>query len=239
MRCGVCGGGYTVIGKDRHGCATRRRKGTCGNARTITRQEIEGRVLQGLKERLLAPDRVAEFVSALQDEVAAARGRAKREEASRSKKLAEVERKVASMVKAIEDGFYEPWMKERIAALRAERDSLRAVPESDADAATLDVLAHPALPDLYRRKVEELESVLEGPDREEAMGLIRAMIEKVELHPRAEGRGLDAVLFGDLAAILAACSWVQTARRPGPFLDPGRQLSVVAGTGFEPVTFRL
>ena len=69
MTCGCCGGGYTIIGKDRYGCATRRQKGTCDNARTITRQEIEARVLVGLKERLLAPDLVAEFIAAVQDEV--------------------------------------------------------------------------------------------------------------------------------------------------------------------------
>src|SRR5262249_5536719 len=47
--CGECGGGYTIMGKDRYGCATRRAKGTCGNAKTITRQKIESRVLGGLK----------------------------------------------------------------------------------------------------------------------------------------------------------------------------------------------
>ncbi len=38
--CGVCGGGYTIIGKDRYGCAARRDKGTCANARTIGRAAI-------------------------------------------------------------------------------------------------------------------------------------------------------------------------------------------------------
>ena len=71
--CGCCGGGYTIIGKDRYGCATRRQKGSCENARTITRQEIETRVLVGLKERLLAPDLVAKIVAAVQDEVERAR----------------------------------------------------------------------------------------------------------------------------------------------------------------------
>ncbi len=33
------------------------------------------------------------------------------------------------------------------------------------------------------------------------MDLIRSMIERVELRPRAEARSLDAVLHGDLAAI--------------------------------------
>ena len=59
LECGCCGGGYTIIGKDRYGCATLRAKGTCANQRTIMRQHIETRVLSGLKERLLAPELVA------------------------------------------------------------------------------------------------------------------------------------------------------------------------------------
>ena len=39
LECGHCGGGYTIMGRDRYGCATRRSKGTCENSRTVTRQE--------------------------------------------------------------------------------------------------------------------------------------------------------------------------------------------------------
>ncbi len=42
-------------------CATHRTKGTCTNERTIMRQEIEGRILDGLKHRLMAPELFKEF----------------------------------------------------------------------------------------------------------------------------------------------------------------------------------
>ncbi len=58
---GLCGAGYTIVGKDRYGCAAQKNQGTCGNARTILRAEIENRVLAGLKERLLAPELFREF----------------------------------------------------------------------------------------------------------------------------------------------------------------------------------
>ena len=63
----------------------------------------------------------------------------------------------------------------------------------------------------------------------EAMELIRSMIERVDLHPREGGTGLDAILHGDLAAILAACAGAQKANAPD-LAATGRQLSVVAGT---------
>ena len=67
--CGCCGGAYTIIGKDRYGCATRRMKQTCANGTTISRQKLEARVLTGLKERLCAPDLIHAFVTAYRHEV--------------------------------------------------------------------------------------------------------------------------------------------------------------------------
>jgi len=60
LKCGCCGGGFTIVAQDRYGCATRRAKGTCDNGATVSRQEIEARVLEGLKERLMAPELVRE-----------------------------------------------------------------------------------------------------------------------------------------------------------------------------------
>ena len=135
------------------------------------------------------------------------------------------------MLTAIEDGLYEPAHEGAPggAAGREGQTSRQMRPEpAEAD---LQVLLHPRLPDLYRRKVEALERVLDGPDRAEAMDLIRSMIERVELRPRADGdKGLDAVLFGDLAAILAASAGADKQKLPGAGGPPGSQLSVVAGT---------
>src|SRR4029077_10451374 len=78
LECGSCGGGYTIAARDRYGCATRRQKGLCQNPRTIARQELEARVLSGLKERLLAPELievlVREFNAELERQRTATRG---------------------------------------------------------------------------------------------------------------------------------------------------------------------
>jgi hypothetical protein len=52
---------------DRNGCASRRAKGMCDNGQTITGQAIEARVLGGLRDKLFAPEPVAEFVYAFQE----------------------------------------------------------------------------------------------------------------------------------------------------------------------------
>lgn len=51
LECGACGAGYTIMAKDRYGCAGHRSTGAGANDRTVTRPEIEARVLDGLKTR--------------------------------------------------------------------------------------------------------------------------------------------------------------------------------------------
>ena len=88
LTCGSCGGGYTIIGADRYGCAATRSKGTsgngtCRNRTTITKQAIEARVLSGIKDRMLAPELVAAFVT----EFAAECARLNRDRAGEDAKL--------------------------------------------------------------------------------------------------------------------------------------------------------
>lgn len=62
LKCGCCGASYTLINKERYGCAAARNKGTCSNRALIKRSEVEARVLEGLKEHLMHPDLVQEFM---------------------------------------------------------------------------------------------------------------------------------------------------------------------------------
>ena len=72
----------------------------------------------------------------------------------------------------------------------------------------------------------------------ETVASIRRQIDRITLTPNAEG-GLDVQLYGDLAQILQFCEVGEHEReRPGHG-KPGREVSVVAGAGFEPATFRL
>jgi site-specific DNA recombinase len=161
-------------------------------------------------------------------------------------RLAQVERKIAAMIRAIEDGLYQPAMRERLVTLEAEKAQLMA--ELGAGSGPAPVALHPNLPAVCRRKVEELEAVLAGPELgAEAAEAIRSLVSRIVLAPRAGG-GVDAVLEGDLARILAICGGAAAAgnanaRRAvagGRSGDvPTCQPSVVAGAGFEPATFRL
>jgi site-specific DNA recombinase len=142
------------------------------------------------------------------------------------------------MIRAIEDGLYQPSMKARMAELETEKAALA---ERLATAPELPkVRLHPNLAGMYREEVAALEQALADPEiKAEAAEIVRGQIERITLTPNAEGGGLEVVLQGDLARILQLCEGGSSKdKRPGTDV-PGRGLSVVAGAGFEPATFRL
>ncbi|KRE16788.1 hypothetical protein ASE66_09245 [Bosea sp. Root483D1] len=233
LSCGCCREGYTLVAAGRYGCAGRRSKGICINDRTIGRVELEERILGALKQRLLTPELVAEFSRAYQEECNRSAAEADGLRSTASAAMAAVQRKIDGIMSAIEEGLYQPSMKQRLADLEEEKRLLNAR-LSDAREPS-PVRVHPNLAEAYRRRVAELESLVDDPElRDEAMEAIRSMIERIVVSPR-DGGGVTLELHGDLARILAVCS----ANAKTPPQETGFSLSVVAGARFELTTFRL
>jgi hypothetical protein len=61
-KCGECGGDLAPVGKDYLACGAARRQGTCSNGKSLKRAELEGIILDALKDRLMASELVAEFI---------------------------------------------------------------------------------------------------------------------------------------------------------------------------------
>jgi site-specific DNA recombinase len=221
------------MGKDRFGCSTRRRHGTCTNALSLTRQSIEARVLVGLKERLVTPELLSVFVKEFQAECARRRSEALASHDQTTKLVADVEKKIKAIMVAIEDGFYQPEMKGRMDALVAEK--ARLLERASSGELAEKVVLHPRIHELYARKVRELETLFQqgGAVGQAAMETIRSLITKVTVGPINANNGYNAVLHGDLAAILGACDQargpdLRGSQLPGG-IPSGSQLSVVAG----------
>ena len=128
--------GYTIVGPDRYGCATHRSKGTYTNTLLISRHALEDRVLSWLKERMMAPDPVAAFVDEFNAGMRKLATSAKRETLAAKRTLAEIERKLAAIVRAIEDGAYTPTLNARLTALEQEKAQTEFSRWSDAPPAT-------------------------------------------------------------------------------------------------------
>jgi hypothetical protein len=69
VKCAACGGNYSPSGRHYLSCSSARRKGTCENRRGIPRTVLEGLVIDTLKQHLMAPELVKEFIQAYHAEL--------------------------------------------------------------------------------------------------------------------------------------------------------------------------
>ena len=232
LRCGKCGGGYVLVGKTHFGCANVKNKGTCDNRLTIRRDILEHTVLSGLREQLLHPDLVAEYTSAYLKEW----NRLQIEHAATYKRdateLHKVERQIANIIEAVKQGLFAPSMKAELESLEQRKLELDRSAPIQPDATPL---LHPGLAQNYRRQVENLTKALgEDAMRVEAAEVIRSLIEEIRMVPMEDGLVIE--LVGELASILALG---QEQKSPLGKAEGARQITLVAGAGFEPATFRL
>ena len=236
LECGVCGGPYSMRGQGRYGCSNHVMTASCANSRTIRRVEVEERVMAGLKDKLMEPEAAAEAMTAYAEETNRLNRERRASGASDRAELAGIEKKIKAMVAVIEDGGYARGMMDRMRELEARQDELaERLAAGPADIPDI----HPNIAIVYRRKVERLAEALADPrDRDEAAEAIRGLIERIVLTPGAKRGEMDAALHGDLGTIL---EWAGSGKGKGATDTPRRgvSVSVVAGAGFEPATFRL
>ena len=79
--------------------------------------------------------------------------------------------------------------------------------------------------------------VREQRSKTQAFERLRALIDAVVLTP--EGGDLAIDLRGELASMLLLCAEAETQKASAVMTEEVLQIRMVAGTGFEPVTFRL
>ncbi|MFW8636116.1 recombinase family protein [Cribrihabitans pelagius] len=238
LRCACCGASYTLINKTRYGCAGARNKGAaiCTNRATIGREEVEERVLSGLKQRLLAPDLLEQFAEEYRKAFNEAAAGASQERQKAEASLQKVEGKIACILKAIEDGMYHASMKAKMSELEAEKARLDAIIKESPEPPALRL--HPSLSQRYREMVEDLARSLNAPEvKREATASLRALISQVRMVPDADAAGGHQLeLVGELAGLLALG---QPDSTKPPLFAGAWSETVVAGAGFEPATFRL
>ena len=90
---------------------------------------------------------------------------------------------------------------------------------------------HPSLGEVYRQKVADLQNALREPEfREEALTILRSLVERVVIRPSEPGFTIE--LVGEIANML------RISAGSGTFtIEPySSSLKVVAGEGFEPPT---
>ncbi|MEO3475912.1 recombinase family protein [Roseomonas sp. CAU 1739] len=251
ISCGTCGASFVAIGRDYLACQTAERRGPCGNRARVRRSRLEAQVLEALGSELMHPDHVAAFVSEFTAEwnrlVAAATAGL----TTRRAELDRVRSQLERLVDALAEGTPIASVRSRMEALETRRAVLEAEVAAAGSGPAFPRL-HGNLAEVYRTKVARLREALSAEGGPEIVEAIRELIDRVEVHPPAEGATVPRIeLIGHLAAMLRAAGYAGAEVRPGarnakspPAGADGLDMFlsselVDAGTGFEPVTFRL
>ena len=230
-KCAECGGGYVMYWRDRLACFGARSRGTCTNRLTISRQEVEERVLVALREKLMRRDLFEDFCREYVRELNRLRMEHRAGLSSARGELSTVEREIRKLVQAIKDGVSALSIKDELLSLEARKAEL----QSRLDLPEMPELLHPCMADVYREKVGSLCRALDSEEsRAGAVDAIRALIETILLEP--DGDKLKITLKGDLAGMLSAARDSKRSPDTGDLLV---QIKLVAGAGFEPATFGL
>ncbi len=143
--CGACGSRYIIATHDYLRCSARMNSGTCDCSRTIEMAEIEQRVLGGLRQNLLASDKVADSINQYIRERARLADARRKQRNRTEADLIEVKRKIDRMLKMVEDGHAEPHVAgPRLNALDAERRQHEATLATEPERKVMEVFPNAA-----------------------------------------------------------------------------------------------
>ncbi|MCV0369178.1 MAG: recombinase family protein [Filomicrobium sp.] len=233
-KCSCCGGGYSAISATLIGCATARNKGTCNNRVNIRRDELESRVLNALRTKLVDPELFAHFCEVFTQEMNRLRMEGRAGIASAEAELAKVNRELEKILDLyLSDALSVDMVKERSKKLEARKTELE---QFLAEADEPPPLLHPSMALQYRKRVQQLYDALQDEDegkRIEAADTLRSLVDQIVLTP-VDGK-VEIDVQGDLAGILT----ISTQSKNPAAGATGSQVKMVAGAGFEPTTFRL
>jgi site-specific DNA recombinase len=225
VKCGCCDGGFTIVTSGRWGCSGNRNGRGCSNSATISNKLLEGRILDALKHKMLAPDVVSEFVREYHQLMAEDRAKRLAERATVERQLARAEQRLERFANAIGAGADFAALREKVQQASEERD--RAAVELAELEALPVIVMHPGIADVYRRQVADLVEALNAdrPGTDDARAKIRALVDGIIATPNEDGRGVALDLQGRLATILALT-------QKTPILSDRGTLKLVAGAGF-------
>jgi DNA invertase Pin-like site-specific DNA recombinase len=233
LRCGHCGGPYIVCGKDYFRCSRNKESKTCSNGHSVRQSKLEPKVLDGVRRRLLAPERIERFIKRYQSERERLRGQSRERRKMLGDRIAALDRQISNVVDAIAEGHAGATMKAKLATLERDK-ALLANDLAKASMTRAAIVAHPAIATNYRAMVDALERTLQedGPTRDQAVNILRRIIDRIEIYPGQRRGETTLHVYGANPEILRLLTGEEEQSRP-------ESSTVVAGEGLEPPTLGL
>ncbi len=206
LKCGCCGGSYSIVNKDFLRCSTLTNSRGCDNMRLVKTGHVEERIMVALNNHLLDPDVVAAAVEAYRKERHKLDDERRRRRNDLTRDLGAVERKLKHVMDMVMDGHPDrKTLGRKLQELEAEQERLVAelavAPSADS------VAVHPQAAERYRQKVAEIHQALRQGDNaaHTAIQILRELIDHIVVIPTPKPDPVRLQVVGNLAALLV-CS---------------------------------
>ena len=212
----------------------------CSNSRTISRQKLEARVLDRLRRGLMTPAFAAQFAAEVERLMRADRQDDGGHKAQLEARIAKAESAIERLLDRLQGDEAGEALLFRLKTREAEVEVLRTELTQLAEPTELIIPTQADLEVIYRKQVARLEALLTGSDQMVAANaLLREMLGEVRVQGDPDARdGVRVELRGEASSLFQAVDGT-TKSAPGGAFWSSCQISVVAGIGFEPMTFRL
>lgn len=227
LKCGCCGANYTMYSTASYACATNINRGdaACPNRLRVPRKIVEECLLECIYDDLYSDEGIDLFVKDLEAAIQQKLTAAKPDNDAIKRDMENTERKIANLVKAVEDGDYNPAIKAALDKAVAEKARLETslAPQTSVLAGICTLL--PDAKARYKALTDNLAATLTR-NVPQAREYLKTLIGSVKLIPQPEGY-LIAELQQNPAGLVALAGMEKL------------KFDLVAGAGFEPTTFRL
>lgn len=196
VRCEECGSPMTLA-NGYFRCTAQMNAGTCENNRGVRASKLEGWVLDGLRTAMDDEELLAEYTRHLRSAVERRQAERERDFHAVNRKRDELDRKIANLMAALEDGTGSSAVLSRIKQLEIERDAIELPRAVNVIPVVTDAPAR------YRRQLRHMEQLLsgEGSDSSRARELVRGLISRIGA--RRQGNQILIEADSGLGALLA------------------------------------
>lgn len=202
-QCGVCGNSWIKTRGEYFGCSGVVQANSCTNRRLIKQDVFERRVIDDLREKMLAADVVAAYLDEYRQEHSRRAREAVNERSRLERRQGELTRKIDRLVAAIADGASEfTEIREALANAKAERADIdRALASLDA---IPQIALHPGLARQYQQAIAQLEMELADETTRALAGpRLRKLIARIIVTPSEAKRGVNIEVVRHIDEVLS------------------------------------
>lgn len=216
MRCGVCGGSMTIVGRKmkngvsyaRFGCTAHYSRGAsiCANALSVSEKKASRTLVNALKQKLDGPDLVERFVAKFKQRTTELRSEGSRGKDDSERRVRDCERRIANLTEALAKAGWSDALASKLREEEAQLGKLKAERTAAAKETGARVVPHPTAIAGY---LKNLFTLLET-DPVRGREILSRFVAPIVMTPESEGpaRRYRATGAFNLAYFLGApSSW--------------------------------